>query len=71
MDTKPKVKIVKKADAVKMPVTVENAKTARVAAREMVSNVSGWVSEFKARKSEETKAAIEQLFPITPQPSES
>ncbi|MBS1768038.1 MAG: hypothetical protein JSS77_00090 [Acidobacteria bacterium] len=65
-----KIKVVKRADvpvrSVKKPV-----KTARATARDMVSTVTDWVTDFKTRKSEETKAAIEQLFPTGPHPSES
>lgn len=54
------------------PVAAKKAKgnTARLAAREMVSTVTDWVTEFKQRKSEETKAAIDRFIPKQPQPSE-
>ena len=64
-----KIKVVKKdslkAEKMKLP----EASSKRHAAREMVSTMSDWVSEFKARKGEETKAAIERF--MTPQPQTS
>lgn len=62
-----KVKVIKK-DAVKAPVkVVEEKKTKRAAAREMVSTVSSWVSDFQVRKRDETKLAIENFFAAQPQ----
>ena len=40
------------------------------AAREMVTTVTSWVSDFQQRKRGETKVAFKTLFG-TPQPSES
>ncbi len=66
-----KIKIIKK-DAV----TVKNLAVKTVkpdkqkAAREMVSTVTSWVSDFQQRKRGETKVAFKTLFG-TPQPSES
>lgn len=71
MNVKAKVKVVKRAAINKVVPQVDPAKTTRMAAREMVSNVTEWVTEFKSRKSEETKAALEQLFVKTPQTNES
>ncbi len=71
MNEKFKVKIVKKADKAAKPVKVSSAKAARYAAREMVSNVTDWVSEFKTRRADESRVAFEKLFPKQPQPSES
>ncbi len=70
MDSKIKIKVVKKIEI--QPVVAKNAKgnTARLAAREMVSTVTDWVTEFKQRKSEETKAAIDRFIPKQPQTSE-
>jgi hypothetical protein len=39
-------------------------------AREMVSTVANWVTDFQQRKRVETKSAIEKFFP-QPRPSES
>ena len=72
MTNKAKIKVIKKGEtkeAVK-PVVSEN-RSKRQAAREMVSNVTGWVSDLQTRKREETRMAFEQLFKGNPQPSES
>ena len=70
MTEKGKIKIVKKNSArVKKPVA-RSINKSREAAREMVSTVTGWVSELKERQSASTAAAIEKLF-RKPQPSES
>jgi len=70
MDSKLKIKVVKKEEI--RPTVVKKVKgnTARLAAREMVSTVTDWVTEFKMRKSEETKAAIDKFLPRQPQTSE-
>ena len=66
-----KIKIIKK-DAVN--VKKQTSKTERPdkqkAAREMVTTVTSWVSDFQQRKRGETKVAFKTLFG-TPQPSES
>ncbi|MEZ5426195.1 MAG: hypothetical protein R2747_08025 [Pyrinomonadaceae bacterium] len=70
MTTKAKIKIIKKSEVkkVKNPVKVKkNSKQA--AAREMVSTVSNWVSDFQNRKREETKKALETFFSKQPQTS--
>lgn len=70
MTAKAKVKVIKKS-AVKMadaPVTVE-VKPAQ-AAREMVSTVTNWVSDFQQRRREETKLALEKFFSAQPQTGE-
>jgi hypothetical protein len=68
MTAKAKIKVIKKSE-VKMaekPVVVEkNSK--QQAAREMVSTVTNWVSDFQMRKREETKQAIEKFFSQQPQ----
>jgi len=73
MTNKLKIKVIKKGEAKseskKHPVN-EN-RTRRQAAREMVSNVTGWVSDLQTRKREETRLAFEQLFKANPRPSES
>lgn len=71
MTNKLKIKVIKKGEskpAVKP--TVNETRTKRQAAREMVANVTGWVSDLQTRKREETRLAIEQLFKANPQPSE-
>jgi hypothetical protein len=70
MTGKPKVKVIKKSANVAENPTSNTVKATRIAAREMVSNVTEWVNEFKTRRSDETRAALETLFPSQPQPSE-
>jgi hypothetical protein len=71
MADKLKVKVIKKGEAkpAVKPVVNEN-RSKRQAAREIVANVTGWVSDLQTRKREETRHAFEQLFKTTPQPSE-
>ena len=72
MDTKLKVKVIKKGEVREEPKPeFQEVRSKRAAARHMVSNVTGWVNEFQNRKREETKLAIEQLFGSHPQPTES
>lgn len=63
-----KIKVIKRGE-IKAPVkTVKKSK--RASAREVVSNVTTWVSDLQARKRDETKIAIEKFFNNNPQPSE-
>jgi len=72
MINKGKIKIIKKGEVQTPEPTVKVAKnTTKVAAREMVSTVTNWVTEFQRNKREETKMAFEKLFASQPQPSES
>ncbi len=65
-----KIKVIKRSDTVVPAVKTKSAKAeTRHAAREMVSTVKNWVSDFQSRKRDETKAAIEK-FLIKPQTSE-
>ena len=65
-----KIKVIKKGDArpaqEAAPVKVVSKKAA---AREMVSTVSNWVSDFKQRKHDETKSTLETFFTPAPAPS--
>jgi hypothetical protein len=65
-----KIKIVKK-DA-KPAIKVKKRKLAkpRDTAREMVATVSDWVTEFKERKTAETKAAFDLFTGPDTRPSE-
>jgi len=70
MTTKGKIKVIKKgtqAAAAQHVAPEVEKKTTKVAAREMVSNVSNWVTEFQQRKRVETRNAIEQFFSQQPQ----
>lgn len=64
MIKKGKIKIIKKGtqQAVAEPKIKAEKKKAQVAAREMVSNVTNWVTDFQQRRREETKQAIEKFF---------
>ena len=65
-----KIKVIKR-DEIKAPAPAKAvAKSKRAAAREVVSNVTSWVSDLQARKRDETKVAIEKFFNQGPQPSE-
>jgi hypothetical protein len=71
MIEKKRIKVIKKgqAEAIAKPKPAKS-KSKRAAAREIVANVSEWVAELQARKSRETKQALEQLFATSPTPSE-
>lgn len=72
MINKGKIKIIKKGEVQAPEATVKVEKNSKkVAAREMVSTVTNWVSEFQRNKREETKMAFEKLFAPQPQVSES
>ena len=71
MTNRLKIKIVKKDEAPALKVTKRKKVAPRNAAREMVSTVSEWVSELKARKTAETKAALELFRSSNTRPSES
>ena len=65
MINKAKIKVIKKNElkATEKPSSDKVEKKAnRVVAREMVSTVTNWVTEFQRNKREETKQAFEQLF---------
>ena len=63
MDTKAKIKVIKKGSqkAIEPKIIVKKNST-KVAAREMVANVTNWVTDFQQRRRVETKQAIEKLF---------
>ena len=68
MSAKAKIKIIKKGESIKVekPVIVKKIEK-KAAAREMVSTVSDWVSDFQKRKKVETAEAFKQLFAARPQ----
>lgn len=71
MADKLKVKVIKKGEPKVVVKPVVSEKTSkRQAARDMVANVTGWVSDLQTRKREETRLAFEQLFKANPRPSE-
>ena len=63
-----KIKVIKR-DEIKAPVKTL-PKSKRASAREVVSNVTSWVTDLQTRKRDETKIAIEKFFNNNPQPSE-
>jgi hypothetical protein len=69
MNTKAKIKIIKKG-AVTESKPVDEIKVSKNSAREMMSTVTNWVSDFQTKRREETKTALEKLFPKPPTPSE-
>lgn len=72
MNTNAKIRIIKKGDVAAQKKDLRpDVRTKRETAREMVSTVTNWVSDLQARKRDETKMAIEQLFGQQPQPTES
>ncbi len=71
MINKSKIKIVKRTDAAAAKSVKRKTASPRIAAREMVSTVTDWVSDLKQRKGQETKAAFELLFAANRRPSES
>ncbi|HEY2866802.1 MAG TPA: hypothetical protein VGJ02_06900 [Pyrinomonadaceae bacterium] len=66
----PKIKVIKKGEAKPAPAVAPVKEVSKkAAAREMVSTVSNWVSDFKQRKHDETKLTLEGFF--TPNPAVS
>jgi len=65
-----KVKVIKKGE-VKVAEPVKEIKVAskKAAAREMVSTVASWVTDFQQRKRQETASTIENFF--APKPATS
>ncbi len=74
MSTKGKIKVIKKGEVknIEVPASIEKneKKSKQESARQMVSTVTNWVSDFQIRKREETKVAIEQFFTPRPQVGE-
>lgn len=66
-----KIKVVKKGESKVIVSKKRKVTSSRAAAREIVSNVTGWVSDLKHRKTIETKAAFDLLFASNQRPSES
>jgi len=68
MSTKGKIKVIKKGEIKNTEVKPQVEKTSKQeSARQMVSTVTNWVSDFQVRKREETNLAIEQFFSPRPQ----
>ncbi|MEP6923538.1 MAG: hypothetical protein ABI954_03655 [Pyrinomonadaceae bacterium] len=72
MDTKPRIKVIKRNEQQPKSVVkvVKNkTKTAQSAARDMVATVTEWVTEFQQKRRDETQDALNKFFPQTPNPS--
>jgi len=67
MTAKAKIKIIKKNDVKIVEAPIKAERKTNQAAREMVSTVTNWVSDFQQRRRDETKQAIEKFFPTQPQ----
>ena len=67
MSANAKIKVIKKGEKIKAQAqtVVTEKKSTQEAAREMVSTVTNWVTEFQQRRRDDTKQAFEKLF--TPQ----
>lgn len=65
METKAKIKVIKKESQSNFKkAKTRKAPTANTAAREMVSTIAGWVSEFQQKRRVETKEAVKLLFDV-------
>ncbi|MFL6466943.1 MAG: hypothetical protein ACJ72Z_03200, partial [Pyrinomonadaceae bacterium] len=63
-----KIKVIKKGFVKKENVSISDEnRTRRVAAREMVANVSNWVNDLQDRKREEARMGFDNLFRKRPQ----
>lgn len=64
--SKSKMKVIKReaAGAYKTPVAVVEKKQNQTVARQIASNVSGWVSEFQQRRGDEQRQAFNILFAL-------
>jgi hypothetical protein len=72
MTQRSKVKVIKKGTTRPVVDKQEDlSRTKREAAREMVSTVTTWVSDFQQQKRQQTQLAIEHLFGQQPQSNES
>lgn len=68
MSSNAKIKVIRKKDvSVKGQGGESSGDEGRKTARKMVTNVSSWVKDFQKRKRDETKEAIDKLFPVKPQ----
>ena len=68
MTAKAKIKVIKRSEIKIAEIPVEiNKKIKQESAREMVSTVTNWVSDFQQRRRKGTKQAIEKLFTNKPQ----
>ena len=66
---KGRIKVIKREERNRVEPAEAKPATPRETAREMVSTVSTWVSEFQQRRRSETSEAIKKLFNDRPIPS--
>jgi predicted RNA-binding protein len=67
MTAKAKIKVIKKGEVAKTQKPQKTAKkSTQESARDIVSTVSTWVTDFERRRRDETQQALEKFF--TPQP---
>ena len=72
MSEKKVVKVVKRAERGKRTTSVKAARDAkRKTARDMVANVTDWVSEFQQKQRLETAEAFDNLIRARQQPNEA
>lgn len=75
MTTKTPIKVIKRDERDRQEKAAAESQpqlTAQQTAREMVANVSNWVSEFQQKRRTETSQAIKQLLKdTTAQPNEA
>ncbi len=69
MDTKSRIKVIKRNEQPTQPAVKIKAKSAQTAAREMVATVTGWVNEFQQKRREETQEAFNKFLSQTPTPN--
>ncbi len=69
MSEKKTIRIVKKGEQ-NRPAVVKKATSARQAARDMVQNVTNWVTEFEQKRRAETSNAL-RILSKTPRSSEA
>ena len=70
MTAKAKIKVIKKSELTNAEKPSKEEKTnPQASARDIVSNVTNWVSDFQQRRRDETKQALEKFFSQTPQAS--
>jgi len=68
MSVKKTIRVIKKNDQIREPKIANKKVTARNTAREMVKNVTNWVTEFQQKRRSETAAAL-KILSETPPPT--
>jgi len=68
MSGKKTIRVVKKSEQNRERKVVNKKNTARETAREMVQNVTNWVTEFQQKRRTETAAAL-KILSETPPPT--